>query len=184
MTCQACGLAASRTQPVCGNAHVDAMIMLLGEAPGAVEDRVGMPFQGQAGQVLEQFLAATGIAQEQLYIGNTVKCRPVRNGKRGMVNRKPTVAEMMACRPHLEAEITLLNPRLIVTLGAVPLRFFLGVQPKMSEWHGCLFVESRWGKEIFPLYHPAAVIYDRRLAQTYQDDLQTLRQLLQARGLG
>ena len=181
--CRACDLAKTRNMPLTGNKNYAARVMLLGEAPGREEDLCGKPFVGQAGAILDEFLQSTGLKREQLYIGNTVKCRPVALGKRGYKNRKPTTKEVIACRPHLLQEITLLQPALIVSLGAVPLSFLLGRTPKMAEEHGRLFHHQGFNVDVFAIYHPAALIYDPGKRPAYQADLNTLKTLLQERGL-
>ncbi len=180
LSCADCSLAVSRTQPVCGNRCYSGDIMLLGEAPGAAEDRLGTPFAGQAGHLLEEFLAATAIPRPRLYIGNVVKCRPVKPGKKPgtFANRTPKALELAACRRHLQAELALVHPRLIVTLGATPLSCFLAEKPVMGRAHGCPFVWQE--KQIFPLYHPAAVIYNRTLAGEYAADMEKLAQYILA----
>ena len=185
LSCTDCPLAQTRAQVVCGNRNYHATIALIGEAPGREEDRQGMPFAGAAGAVLDQFLADSGIDRSKLYIGNTVKCRPYTPSEKGGRNRKPTRCEIEACRPLLMAEMQALKPKLIVTLGATPLSVVMdGKTPKMAEEHGKL---RRWdlvgGIEVFPLYHPAALIYDRSKTEAYQQDMQNLRLLLLQRGL-
>ena len=182
--CVSCCLSASCTQAVCGNRCYTADIMLLGEAPGAEEDRAGIPFAGKAGSILDSFLLGTGIPREQLYIGNTVKCRPVKTGKRGgYVNRKPTRSEIAACRSHLLQELELVRPRLIVTLGATPLGCFMEHPPSMGDIHGRIFSYEPLAVEIFPMYHPAAVIYNRSLTIDYAEDMGKLKQYLLQHGL-
>lgn len=183
-SCVACSLSGSRTQPVCGNRCYVADIMLLGEAPGAEEDKVGIPFAGKAGSILDSFLLGTGIPREKLYIGNTVKCRPVKTGKRGgYVNRKPTRFEIAACRGHLLQELELVRPRIIVTLGATPLSCFLESPSSMGDIHGRIFTYEPLAVEIFPMYHPAAVIYNRSLTLAYAEDMGKLKQYLLQQGL-
>jgi len=194
LLCQACVLCQTRTRIVCGNGNAKASIVLLGEAPGKQEDLSGIPFCGQAGKILDDFLAATGIQKETLYIGNTVKCRPVAVSKKGsgFVNRKPQKKEQQACKPWLAQELFLLDPQVIVTLGAVPLSHFIQKAPKMSQWHGRPFdylpsyiseqnEKKKW--LIFPLYHPAALIYDRKKVVDYQTDLYLLAQILREKEL-
>jgi DNA polymerase len=169
---------------VCGNRNYGATIALIGEAPGREEDRLGTPFAGSAGAVLDQFLADSGIDRNKLYITNTVKCRPFTPSDKGGRNRKPKQSEIEACRPFLMAEMLLMEPKLIVTLGATPLSVVLGKAPKMADEHGKLHTwDLVGGIEVFPLYHPAALIYDRSKTAAYQQDMQNLRRLLTERGL-
>ena len=176
IACRSCGLCQSRTQVVSGFGDSNAKIILIGEAPGGEEDKLGRPFVGKAGHQLDRFLEATAIPREQLYITNIVKCRPTAVGKRGLVNRKPSQSEIASCVHWLEQEIVLLKPRLIVTLGAVPLAHFVGSNPRVSDYHGRILSGIRENILLFPLYHPAAVIYDRGLKDVYHQDLNVLRE--------
>ncbi|MEG1661566.1 MAG: uracil-DNA glycosylase, partial [Clostridiales bacterium] len=137
----------------------------------------------KAGGLLDDFLAATAIPRAQLYISNVVKCRPVKPGKKpgSWVNRLPARTEISACRCHFLAELALVQPKLIVTLGATPLAVFAHQKPVMSQWHGQPFVCGQ--TPIFPLYHPAAVIYNRNLAQEYAADMRCLHGYLLAESL-
>lgn len=185
LDCRACSLCQTRHQVVCGNGNYAAIVALLGEAPGKNEDLSGQPFAGAAGSLLNDFLQRSGLCRDKLYIGNIVKCRPVAPGKKAgtFVNRRPTKREMEACAPHLWREISLLRPRLIVTLGLLPLSRFQSGISAMNELHGKPFHHQGLDIDIFPLYHPAAVIYDRTLAQTYEEDLSALYQFLLGRGI-
>jgi len=169
--CEQCGLCRTRKNTVCDiyRGADSQKIMFLGEAPGKEEDLLGTPFAGQAGKNLNKLLAASGIDRGIIYIGNTVKCRPVKDGKAGHINRKPTPAEIRACREWLINEIAVINPRIIVTLGAVPLSVFLGFSPRMEEHHGREILPEEikeksvaQGRKLYALYHPAAMIYDRK----------------------
>ena len=113
LSCQRCPLAQSRSQIVFGEGRAPAELMLIGEAPGEVEDQTGRPFVGPAGQLLTKILASVGIPREEVYITNVVKCRPPRN-------RVPTKGEMAACWEWLAAQIALVNPKIIITLGNTP----------------------------------------------------------------
>lgn len=185
LACRACPLCNTRHLVVCGNGNYTASVALLGEAPGKNEDLSGQPFAGAAGSLLDDFLLRSGLCREKLYIGNIVKCRPVAPGKKegSFVNRRPTRREMEACAPHLWREIALLRPRLIVTLGLLPLSRFLPKVSTMNELHGKPFHHQELGMDIFPLYHPAAMIYDRALRQTYEEDLSALYKFLLCRGI-
>ncbi len=126
-SCKACGLAATRKNTVFsdGNAKT-AKIVLIGEAPGETEDELGRPFVGRAGQLLNEFLAGAGISRdEDLYIINTVKCRPPQN-------RVPSDVEKAACAKFLEAQITILNPRAVLLCGATAMKSFIEVDKKTT----------------------------------------------------
>lgn len=149
-------------------------LMLVGEAPGAQETLQRRPFVGQAGKNLDKFLRAIHLPREAIYITNVVKVRPTRMGAGGRLsNRPPTKNEVAAFLPWLMEECRAVAPRLIVTLGNCALKAFLGAQAVIGDCHGRLLQRGE-GPPIFPLYHPAAVIYNRSLAGTYAQDLELL----------
>src|SRR5712691_436458 len=128
-------LACSRTQTVFGVGNPDAEIMFIGEAPGVDEDAQGEPFVGRAGQLLTRIIKAMGFAREDVYIANILKCRPdVPTGSFG--NRVPTPLEMQTCRPYLVEQIAVIQPRVLVTLGAVAVEGLLGLRGTMRELRG------------------------------------------------
>jgi len=148
--CTLCPLAKNRTQTVFGEGNPDALIMFIGEAPGEDEDRSGRPFVGKAGQLLTKILLSVGIQREEVYIANMVKCRPPGN-------RTPTLEEVEACFPYLEAQIAIVNPSIIVTLGSVSTGYLLGTKEPMSKLRGQWF-DWRGGKRIFPMFHPSFLL--------------------------
>ncbi len=159
-TCRACDLHRTRTHPVPGEGPADARVLLIGEAPGAQEDRTGRPFVGAAGRMLARLLRRAGLRREQVFITNLVKCRPPRN-------RDPRPAEVAACRPYLQAQIRLLDPGLVFTLGRFALQTFLP-GARISAWHGRpIQRENRW---IIPMYHPAAALYRPALIPVMEAD--------------
>lgn len=173
------------TPLVFGQGPVPAQVMLIGEAPGATEVERGMPFCGQAGENLTAFLASAGISRENLYITNVCKFRPVRirEGRRTTAsNRTPTAAEIRRAVPLLLEEIALVSPRIVVTLGNTPLQAVTGDRDmRVGDVHGgCLYAQAGAlaGRCLFPLYHPASVIYNRSLKATYDEDLEKLRERL------
>ncbi len=123
--------------------------MLIGEAPGETEDQTGRPFVGKAGQLLTQILAAVGIDRSEVYITNVVKCRPPGN-------RVPTKTEMDACWDWLVAQIALINPLLIVTLGNTPTQKLLGTTGGITQVRGRFFTWK--GIEVFPMFHPSYLL--------------------------
>ena len=123
--CAQCGLHESRTQAVCGVGHEAADWLIVGEAPGADEDAKGEPFVGRAGQLLNEMLRAIGLNREQVYIANVLKCRPPGN-------RNPTAAEVAECRPYLDRQIALLQPKMILVVGAIAARTLLDVDSKVA----------------------------------------------------
>ncbi len=148
--CTACRLAESRTQVVFGEGDPDARLMFVGEAPGADEDRLGRPFVGKAGQLLNRILEAAGIPRESVYITNVVKCRPPGN-------RTPLPDEIKTCSNlWLLPEIELVKPQIIVPLGSVAAQFFLGKKVPITRARGQWF---EWnGILVFPMFHPAYLL--------------------------
>jgi len=168
-TCRNCGLSELRTNAVPGEGSGLSGIMLVGEAPGNNEDLAGRPFVGAAGKLLEKFLAQVPIVREEVYITNLVKCRPPEN-------RNPKPAEIQACRPFLEAQLHLFNPRVVITLGNFPMQALLEEKHTISKVHGEIFRKD--GVLYFPSYHPAAALYARRLESVITDDFLKLRKIL------
>jgi DNA polymerase len=150
LPCQLCPLHQSRNRAVFGNGNPQAPIMLVGEGPGADEDREGIAFIGKAGQLLDKILAACNFNRnEHVFISNIVKCRPPGN-------RKPEKSEMAACLPYLEEQIQLIDPAIIVTMGATALQGLTGGEPKITRERG------RWQyygeRLLMPTFHPAALL--------------------------
>ena len=150
-------------------------ILLVGEAPGAQETLQKRPFVGQAGKNLDRFLQVAELPREDIYITNLVKVRPTKaesSGRRS--NRPPNRGEIQAFLPWLLEECALIAPKLVVTLGNSALQAFLGRDAIIGNLHGSI-IERGTGAPLFALYHPAAIIYNRALADIYQEDLQKLR---------
>jgi DNA polymerase len=149
-TCVACPeLVAGRTQVVPGLAPSGVDLLLVGEAPGAQEDAVGVPFVGRAGQLLDGLLAEVGMARDQVAVANVLKCRPPGN-------RKPRRGEVARCRPWLERQIDLLDPALIVALGGTAAEWFVGPSARIASLRG--EVRSYGGRPLLITYHPSAAI--------------------------
>lgn len=164
---------------VLGEGPETARLMLIGEAPGEQEALQKRPFVGKAGKQLDAFLEAVDLERQALYITNTVKFRPTRISAAGrVVNRPPTREEVALWRPWLLREIELVQPAIIATLGNVALGAVSGKALTIGETHGALLPDTLAGARIFPLYHPASIIYRRALADTYAADLCTLKQIL------
>ena len=154
-------------------------LMLIGEAPGAQEEQQGRPFVGQAGKNLNEFLRILSLQREQIYITNVVKLRPSRVSPKGTVsNRPPNRQELLFFRPWLLEEIGLVQPGLIVTLGNTALQTLQDTV--IGSCHGTLRETTVHGQRypLFPLYHPASVIYNRSLLDVYRQDLQSLKEIL------
>jgi uracil-DNA glycosylase len=148
-------LASSRTQTVFGVGNPDADIMFIGEAPGADEDAQGEPFVGRAGQLLTRIIETMGFGRGDVYIANILKCRPdMPRGSSG--NRPPTPVEMQTCRPYLMEQLDIIQPKILVALGAVAVEGLLGTRGAMRELRG------RWhsynGTPLMITYHPAYLL--------------------------
>jgi DNA polymerase len=148
--CTKCPLAETRTHVVFGAGNAQADLMLIGEGPGEVEDNTGHPFVGPAGHKLDDVLASVGISRAEIYITNVVKCRPPGN-------RVPAKKEMEACDPYLEAQIALINPKLIITLGNTPTQWLVPGAGGITHIHGT-FIPWRGGIEIVPMFHPSYLL--------------------------
>ncbi len=173
--CQRCELAKGRTHTVPGEGPENAEIMFIGEAPGFHEDRQGRPFVGAAGKFLDELLASIGLTREDVYIGNVIKCRPPGN-------RDPLTDEMAACRPFLDKQIELIQPKLIVTLGRFSMaRYFPNTQ--ITRIHG---QPKRIGGRIYyPMFHPAAALHQPKWRSVVKEDMLKIPQILkEAEGLG
>ena len=149
-SCRACPLCEQRKQSVLGVGDLDPDWLFVGEGPGAEEDVKGEPFVGQAGKLLDNMLAALGIARgDRVYIGNAVKCRPPGN-------RTPEAAEMAACRPYLERQIALLRPKVIVLLGKAAVHSLLHDDSSLASLRGKRFAFQ--GIPVVVTYHPAYLL--------------------------
>jgi uracil-DNA glycosylase len=176
--CTKCAhLACSRTQTVFGVGNPDADLMFIGEAPGVDEDQQGEPFVGRAGQLLTKILKAMNFAREDVYIANILKCRPdTAPGSFG--NRAPTPTEMQTCRPYLVEQIEIIQPKVLVALGAVAVEGLLGVRGTMRDLRG------RWhaynGISLMITYHPAYLLRNQAPSEkrkVWEDMLQVLERL-------
>lgn len=169
-TCERCALDAGCTQKVPGQGDVHAPLMLIGEGPGEQEDRQGLAFVGPAGQLLTRMLAAIQLPRERVYICNVVKCRPPRN-------RQPAPEEIQACIGHLRAQVALVQPRVIVLLGATAVSAVLGADYRITRCRGQWFEKK--GVSILATYHPAALLRDAAKKRDAWEDLKRVRQRLQ-----
>ena len=167
--CHACPLADGRTQTVFGDGNPDARVLFVGEAPGKNEDLQGVPFVGKAGQNLNTLLEIAGLQREDVFIANVLKCRPPGN-------RDPRPEEIELCTPFLREKTRTINPEFIVTLGNFATKFVLKTDVGITRLHGKLQMAGRF--KVFPIYHPAAAIYDRTKWEALENDFVTLGQLL------
>ncbi|MBA1335495.1 MAG: Uracil-DNA glycosylase family protein, clostridial type [Firmicutes bacterium] len=164
---------------VLGEGNPEADILMIGEAPGKTEVELKRPFVGQAGRNLDEFLEALELKREDLYITNAVKFRPTRvNADTGSIsNRAPTAKEIEIFRPLLMDEIETVAPSVVVSLGNIPLFCLIGKNTRIGDVHGR---PMELGQRIlYPLYHPASIIYRRELKSVYRDDLARLKVLLE-----
>lgn len=169
--CTRCQLHQGRTQTVFGVGSRSARLMLIGEAPGADEDRQGEPFVGRAGQLLNAMLRATGLEREEVFIANILKCRPPRN-------RDPQPEEVEACRPYLEAQIALLQPRLILALGRISAQNLLRTDTPVGRLRGRLHRLEPSGIPLIVTYHPAYLLRSPRDKRRAWEDLKLVRKSL------
>ncbi len=154
-----------------------ARVMLIGEAPGEQETLQRRPFVGKAGKNLDEFLAIAGLDRGELYVSNTVKFRPTKISAAGrVVNRPPTKEEVKLFLPSLKKEIALVQPEAVVTLGNVPLKALAGSDCVIGSCHGqWMDVE---GMRLYPMYHPASLIYNPSLKESYAADIRGLAEWL------
>jgi DNA polymerase len=171
--CTACGLCATRTQAVPGVGHLAGDLLVIGEAPGQAEDRLGEPFVGRAGQLLDRMLAAIGLDRGGVFITNVLKCRPPDN-------RDPHADEVQACAPYLRRQIELIGPKAILAVGRVSAQQLLETGQPIArlrgQWH-------RYGPQDTPLrvtYHPAYLLRSPREKARAWADLKAVRAALRA----
>jgi uracil-DNA glycosylase family 4 len=166
--CRKCEIAKLRTRVVPGEGAENASIMFIGEAPGWHEDQQGRPFVGQAGQFLDRLLASINLRREQVFIANVIKCRPPDN-------RDPLPIEIQNCRPWLDKQIELIQPKMIVTLGRYSMaRYFPG--KSISKIHGTAHKQDNI--IYLAMYHPAAALHQQSLRQDIETDMLKIPKLL------
>ncbi len=159
--CQRCALGPTRNQFVFGSGHDGSSLMFVGEGPGADEDRLGLPFVGKAGKLLDRMIDVIGLDREDVYVTNVVKCRPPNN-------RNPTSDEIAHCMGILERQIELVNPKLIVTLGNVPTQALLPGSPGITKSRGSLKKYRDWN--ILPTFHPSYLLRNpNAMTEAWQD---------------
>jgi len=151
--------------------------MVVGEAPGRREDQLGEPFVGAAGRFLDELLASIGLQRDKVFITNILKSRPVIGPPPGR-NRVPAPAEIAACTPWLEEQLRIVKPAVIVTLGRIPLNYFLPGK-RISEVHGRPY--RRGSMTVLPLYHPAMALYRRDWVTILRQDFRQIPRLLRRR---
>jgi len=173
--CKRCPqLVASRSQVVFGGGAVEADLMFVGEAPGATEDREGVPFVGASGKLLDELLAGIGIDRSQVYIANVLKCRPPDN-------RDPRPDEIANCFEYLERQVEVIAPVVVVTLGNFATKLLRGDDTGITEIHGQVEVctvgtRALW---LYPVFHPAAALYRRPNLELLRADFSQLPALIE-----
>jgi len=173
-SCERCALAKTRTKVVFGSGTANAELMFVGEAPGANEDRQGLPFVGQAGKLLESLLEGIGLGRGDVFICNVLKCRPPGN-------RDPRPEEITACRGFLERQLQLVRPTVVCTLGNFATRLLRDDPAGISRVHGQIERRAVGGLSVLlvPTYHPAAALYSRALEAPLRADFERLSEALE-----
>lgn len=155
--CRKCRIGYTRQNNVYGEGNACARLMVIGEGPGETEDRLGRPFVGRAGALLDQMLAAIDLPREDVYIANTVKCRPTLTEAGRIRNRAPDPAEMGNCRPYLDQQIEVVHPNVILAVGAPAAKSFLGQTFSITRQRGRWFT-GPLGIPLMVTFHPAYVL--------------------------
>ena len=167
--CQACELHKTRKQTVFGTGHHKADWLIIGEAPGADEDRQGEPFVGRAGQLLTQMLRAIGLAREEVFIANILKCRPPNN-------RDPKAEEVAACQAYLYRQIDLLEPKIVLALGRIAAQSLLNSDMAIGKMRGKLYHLEKNNIPLVVTYHPAYLLRSPKEKRKVWEDLKFARQ--------
>jgi uracil-DNA glycosylase len=172
--CQRCPeLAATRKTVVFGAGNADADLMFVGEAPGASEDEQGVPFVGRAGKLLKTLLGEVGLQRSDVFIANTLKCRPPGN-------RDPLPIEIENCQEYLLRQVELIQPTVICTLGNFSTKLLRGDPTGITRLHGQpeVLTLGRRAVRLYPIFHPAAALYTPRMLETLREDFARLPELL------
>jgi uracil-DNA glycosylase family 4 len=171
--CERCPLSETRNRVVFGSGNADADLMFVGEAPGAEEDRQGLPFVGRAGGFLSELLESIGMKREDVFINNVIMCRPPGN-------RDPQPEEIDSCRPWLEQRISLIQPRVICTLGNFATKLLTANPTGITKVRGTPQEKMIGDRHLFllPLFHPAAGLRTPRVAEQLREDFKQIPGLL------
>ena len=167
-TCMKCSLGATRNSFVFGSGNPNADIMIIGEAPGAEEDKQGIPFVGRAGKLLTDILKAIQLTRDEIYIANILKCRPP-------ANRNPLPSEMELCMPYLYKQIELIKPKVILLLGLVAANGLLKLKTSLTKMRGNVF--ELQGVKTMVTYHPAALLRNPHWKRGTWEDVQQFKKL-------
>src|SRR4051794_6726817 len=171
--CERCPLSETRSRVVFGAGNADADLMFVGEAPGAEEDRQGLPFVGRAGGFLTELLEGIGLRREDVFIANVLKCRPPGN-------RDPQPEEIDSCRPYLEQQVQLIQPQVICTLGNFATKLLTANPTGITKVRGTPQEQMIGGRHLFmlPLFHPAAGLRTPRVAEQLREDFRQIPDLV------
>lgn len=175
--CKKCELSLSRLNTVPGEGSLDTKVVLVGEAPGKKEDELGRPFVGRAGALLDSLLDGVGLKRSEVYILNILKCRPPKN-------RRPKKVEVVSCENYLMSQLETLKPGVVVPMGNSALSYFQRKfnleKAVIGDVHGkSVKIQTEWGQILlFPLYHPAAAIYNRQLIEVLREDIEYLSNIM------
>jgi DNA polymerase len=171
--CTDCRLCETRNTVVFAAGTTDATVMIVGEGPGQQEDEQGVPFVGRSGQLLMELLAEQGLAREDVYIANVVKCRPPHN-------RDPRQDEIDACKPYLRRQIQLVDPKVVITVGNFSTKLLLGTTVGITRTRGMAY--KWWGRYLVPTFHPAAALRGGKgVTDAIRSDIAIVRTLLDGR---
>ena len=171
--CKKCKLCTNRTNIVFGVGNKNADVMFIGEGPGADEDRLGEPFVGKAGKLMDKAFQALEIHRDKVYIANIVKCRPPQN-------RTPLEDEAMACLPYLRAQVALIQPQIIVCLGKTAAMYVIDREIRITRDRGIWRMKK--GIWMLPTFHPAALLRDESKKRDAWHDMQSLRDKIKELG--
>jgi uracil-DNA glycosylase len=171
--CTRCPLHETRTNVVFGSGNADAELMFIGEAPGAHEDRIGLPFVGQAGKLLDKLLGEIGMERSDVFVANVLKCRPPDN-------RDPQPKEIESCQGYLHHQVDLIEPTVICTLGNFSTKLLRADTTGISRLHGREEVRLIGPRSVrlYPLYHPAAALYTPSMLETLRADFHRIPEIL------
>ena len=171
LSCTLCDLSNTRKNVVFGVGNKDADLLLIGEAPGATEDKEGKPFVGRAGMLLDAMLAAIGLHRDDVFIANILKCRPPNN-------RDPLPNEVKLCTPYLQKQIILIKPKLIVAVGRIAAHYLLSTDQALSRLRGRVYEYGDSKTPLIVTYHPAYLLRTPKDKAKAYDDLLTIQKML------
>jgi uracil-DNA glycosylase family 4 len=181
LACPGCPNKDTRFRVVFGEGDVGADVVLVGQGPGVADEQTGRPFAGPSGRLLDQALAEAGLKRDKLWLTNVIKCRAVKTERGRIVDRAPSAAELKACRPWLDGELAVIQPRIIVCIGVPAAKALIDKKFRLSEEHG-QFWEGPDGTRRMAVFHPAYALRLRSVDQgayerTWQALLEDLKKV-------